>query len=136
VKRRIGIITVALTTLTVLAAVPAWAYWGLTSGNAFGFSAALTVGVPTVSSSRLLGIVTVTVTAAPASGATGYTVTDNGSQVCTISGATGSCSSGLLKYLGSEQFLITAALGSWIAPTSRTCSYGNDVLGTGTASCS
>jgi hypothetical protein len=136
VNRRIGIIAAALTILTVLTAVPAWAYWGVRSNNATGSAAAITVGVPTVTSSRLLGIVTVNVTAAPASGATGYTVTDNGDQVCTITGATGSCSNGLLKYLGSQQLVITAALGTWTAPTSRTCTYGNDLLGTGTATCS
>lgn len=130
-NRRIGIIVAGLAILTVIAAAPAWAYWGVASGNATGSAAAVTVGLPTVSSSRVLGIVTVTVTAAPASGATGYTVTRNGSQVCTISGATGSCSPGLYL-LNSPQFVITAALGTWIAPTWRTCTYTSGLIDSAT----
>jgi hypothetical protein len=115
---------VVLTTATPAA----WAYW-TGGGTGSGTAKANALGTPTVTANALLGIPTFRVNTAPAGlSPSGYTVTQAGNPVCSISGTTGSCTQ-LAIYLGGPvSFTITATRGSWTSLTPTTCTF--PLLGT------
>jgi len=109
-----GTITAAALGAIVLttAAPDAFAYWSV-GGNGSGTAKANALGTPTVTASALLGLTHFNIPTQPNGLApTGYSVTQAGNPVCTITGATGSCSPQLLSlYLGQVSFTIVAVRG-------------------------
>lgn len=108
-------------------ALPAWAYWSLAvNGPALGSATTTQIGAPVVSTSGVASDnVTINVTSAPASGPTptsyrvARTAPSTVTNVCTISGATGSCSDSSPVAGDDNTYQVFGVYSSWEALSSN-----------------